>query len=68
MDKKEIYRDYINSLSSCISLLHKMPSHPQIVDDIFRALLLQAQFEYNYKFCTVSNEKKHEKEEKKNAR
>ena len=49
MDKKVIvsYREYIDSLSSCINSLHKLPSHPQIVDDIFTALLLNATLEYS---------------------
>lgn len=70
MDKKVIvsYREYIDSLNRCVSSLHKLPSSPQVVEDIFTALLLQATLEYN---CVVSNflkNEEYEKKEKKNAR
>lgn len=70
MDKKEIvsYREYIISLNRCVSCLHKLPSHPTIVDDIFTALILQATLEYSCISAKLLNEQKYEKKEKKNAR
>ena len=70
MDKKVIvsYREYINSLNRCVSCLHKLPSHPSVVEDIFTALLLQASFEYSSISANSLNEKDYEKKEKKNAR
>lgn len=70
MDKKVIvcYREYINSLNHCVSCLHKLPSHPQIVDDIFTALLLQASLEYSCISANLLKDMVYEKKEKKNAR
>lgn len=70
MEKKLIvsYREYISSLNRCVSCLHKLPAHPQIVDDIFTSLLLQASLEYSSISANLLNEKNYEKKEKKNAR
>lgn len=70
MNKKPIvsYREYIRSLSVCINSLHQLPSYPNVVDEIFTALLFQATLEYNRICSSLLKENIHEKKEKKNAR
>lgn len=62
------YREYINSLTHCVSCLRNLPSYPQIVEDIFTALILQASLEYNRLPSNLFKLNKNEKKEKKNAR
>lgn len=62
------YREYIDSLNHCVRCLRDLPSYPQIVEDFFTALLLQASLEYNRLPSNLFKVNKNEKKEKKNAR
>lgn len=61
-------RNYVEQLQVCIKSLELLKHKPKLVQDVFVALLFQANLEYIHLHGIIEKNKKYEKKEKKNAR